>query len=94
MSINSTIVTNKNEQPYHPQMKLPSNKLLTEAEVISEMQVWGSIDHAGPTFDNNEMSVLFLGSNHPTEVADLSIEEKYSTYHSNTYSSATYYHFV
>jgi hypothetical protein len=65
--------------------KLSSNMLLAEAEVISEMHHWFG-DHAGPTFDNNEMSVLFLGSNHPTEVDDPSIEEKYSTYHSNTYS--------
>jgi len=66
---------NENEQPYS-QNKL-SSMLPAEAEVISELQRWYG-DHVGPTFNNNELSVLFLGPNHYTEAAaDPSIEENH-----------------
>ncbi|OJA09698.1 hypothetical protein AZE42_05571 [Rhizopogon vesiculosus] len=60
--------------PY-PQKKL-SSMLPVKAEVISEPQHWFG-DNVGPTFDNNEPSALFLGSNHHTETADPNIEENH-----------------
>ncbi|OAX40730.1 hypothetical protein K503DRAFT_768326 [Rhizopogon vinicolor AM-OR11-026] len=50
--------------------------LPVDAEVISKLQHWFG-DHVGPTFDNNELSALFLGSNHHTEAADPNVEENH-----------------